>query len=240
MPFTSHIFPSGEEVAKAFAKHIALRIAESERYTLALSGGSTPKILFRELAEQYKDQIDWAKLHLFWGDERCVAPDHEESNFKMTNELLIQHVPIPTENVHRILGEAEPQGEAVRYEKVIRQVFKQPTGLPTFDMVMLGMGSDGHTASIFPDQMQLLSSSTVCAVATHPDSGQKRVSLTGPVINAAREIAFLVTGESKTEKVQKIYNQLPGSEAFPAAHIQSKIGETVWWLDESAARLINS
>ncbi|MEL6654003.1 MAG: 6-phosphogluconolactonase, partial [Bacteroidota bacterium] len=223
------IAKDSQAVAEQFAEWLAERITPGQAFHMALSGGSTPKILFAHLAQHFQDRISWEDLHLWWGDERCVPPDHADSNYKMTRELLIDKVSIPSENVHRVLGEAEPQEEAKRYSKEIEANLPKVDGIPTFDLIMLGMGSDGHTASIFPHQMELLTSKETCVVATHPESGQIRVSLSGPVINHAEKVAFLVTGTSKTEKVRAIFSGSEESKQYPAAHIQPR-GELFWFL----------
>lgn len=228
------ISQNSQAVAETFASWLAARIVPGKAFHLALSGGSTPKILFALLAEHYQDRISWSDLHLWWGDERCVPPDHEDSNYLMTRELLIDQVGIPSENVHRVLGEAEPNGEAVRYGEEIEATLPQKAGLPAFDLIMLGMGSDGHTASIFPHQMELMLSPETCVVATHPESGQIRVSLSGPIINNADAVAFLVTGTSKTDKVAAIFSGSEASKIYPAAHISPR-GELFWFLDEAAS-----
>ncbi|MEL6134228.1 MAG: 6-phosphogluconolactonase [Bacteroidota bacterium] len=233
---TQHIYPSQEEVAAAFAQALAAHITFEEKpFHLALSGGSTPKLLFAHLAENYKHEIPWEQVHLWWGDERCVPPDHEESNYRMTKEFLLDAIAIPEANVHRVRGEDEPSAEALRYGQEIQQHLEDRDGLPAFDMIMLGMGTDGHTASIFPNNMALLASAQICEVATHPDSGQKRVTLTGKTLNAAKEVAFLVTGASKKEKVAMILNEKVGYQAYPVAHIQPTEGHLSWYLDEAAA-----
>ncbi len=230
-----YVYETPQQVAEAFADVLAERISSTEHFHLALSGGSTPKLLFKLLAAHYKARIEWGKLHLYWGDERCVPPDHEESNYKMTHELLLKHVHIPLQQIHRIQGEADPVKEAVRYGQLIHERVPMGTSIPRFDMIMLGMGGDGHTASIFPNQMELLHSDNICEVATHPDSGQQRVSLTGNVINHAQEIAFLVTGAGKADRLYDIWHQEPSESPYPAAHIQSIEGRTVWYLDQAAA-----
>ena len=231
-----HIYPSKTEAASAFAQILSEQVnAKDESFHLALSGGSTPKLLFTLLAENYRNEIPWERVHLWWGDERCVPPDHEESNYRMTQEFLLFSINIPKRNIHRVRGEDRPEQEAIRYGEEIEAHLEHKNDLPVFDMIMLGMGSDGHTASIFPDNMALLDSSQTCAVAIHPDSGQKRVTLTGKVINQAREVAFLVTGASKKEKVQTILGNAEGARAYPAAHIQPVEGKLSWYLDEAAA-----
>jgi len=225
-------------VARLFAQWLEEMARNSEKLTIALSGGSTPAVLFQLLAEQYKDKIDWTKLHFFWGDERCVPPDDEESNFKMANELLFEQVGVPIANIHRIKGEAPPAEEARRYAEEIKSVVSSENGLPVFDLIILGMGEDGHTASIFPNQMELLKETSWCAVAQHPESGQKRITLTGPVINNARQVAFLVTGASKAEKVKAVFSKEENSERYPAAHVRPEHGALHWFIDEASCELL--
>ena len=204
--------------------------------TICLSGGSTPRLLFRELADNYADKIDWSKLHFFWGDERCVAPDHEESNYSVANELLFSQIDIPDANVHRIRGENDPHEEATRYRDEILAVTKaNADGLPEFGLNVLGMGEDGHTASIFPNQMELLTSPNVCEVATHPISGQQRVTLTGPTINASRRIAMLIAGGSKASVLAEIFGRTGNWESYPTAHISPANGSLEFHVDQAAA-----
>ena len=227
----THTFKDNQAVATAFAKYLAEQIEQSTTFHIALSGGSTPKVLFKLLAEQYANKVDWKKVHLFWGDERCVSPTDADSNYGMTKEKLLDHITIPFVNVHRVLGSRKPAEEAIRYGKEIQWCLPEEGGLPVFDLVMLGMGSDGHTASIFPHQMELLTTNDICGIATHPEFGQKRVTLTGKVINHAKQIHFLVTGRSKKEKVREIFNQTGNYKAYPAAHVE----KAVWWMDEAAS-----
>lgn len=226
----NHIFKNNEAVAAAFADFLKKEIAKTEKINIALSGGSTPKVLFDILAKKYADKIDWKKVHFYWGDERCVAPTDEESNYKMTNEKLLQHINIPPGNIHRVLGENDPTEEADRYGKLIEWNLFLKDGLPIFDLIILGMGSDGHTASIFPHQIELLSAAETCAVAIHPESGQRRITLTGNVINAAKQIHFLVTGASKTSVIKEIFSKKGSYKTYPAAAIE----KAEWWMDEQA------
>ena len=234
MKTTYKIYPTPAAVAAAFAACFETWSSEKKPFTVALSGGSTPKILFKHLAENYGDKIDWRTVHFFWGDERCVPPDDEESNFKMTDETLLQHIGIPPGNIHRIRGEAEPEAEAKRYSAEIQLFVEIVNGWPAFDLVMLGMGGDGHTASIFPDQMELLTSEKICAVATHPESGQRRISLTGRVIGNSWKVVFLVTGASKKSVVEEIRERTGAWESYPASHVRAA-EELYWFLDEAAA-----
>ncbi len=226
------------EVAQAFAAYFAALVADATVFHLALSGGSTPKVVFDLLASEYSSKIDWKKIHFYWGDERCVSPIDEQSNYKMTVEHLFSKIPIPRENIHRILGERDPTAEAMRYANLLEINLERVAGIPQFDLVMLGMGDDGHTASIFPHQIALWETKDHCVVATHPDSGQKRVSINGQVINTAKAVAFLVTGANKAEKVDEILNRKKGFEKYPAALVQPHSGALLWFLDQEAAALL--
>lgn len=222
--------------AQAFADHFAEKVEQSSKFHVALSGGSTPKILFELLADEYEEEIDWDKVHFWWGDERCVPPTDDDSNFKMTKERLFDAVSIPDENIHRVLGENDPSEEAMRYGQLIDHTIPNKDSQPVFDLIMLGMGGDGHTASIFPHEIELLEDTNTCAVATHPESGQKRVTLNGPAIQNAKEICFLVTGEGKADKLDEIFHQKEGYLDYPASHFNGE--NVIWFLDQAAASKI--
>ncbi|MEO1449985.1 MAG: 6-phosphogluconolactonase, partial [Bacteroidota bacterium] len=198
---TIHIEADPASLAQAFAAWVSEQIPAEGPYHIALSGGSTPKLLFAHWAAEYQDRLPWNRIHFWWGDERCVPPNDADSNYRMTKELLLDHVSIPVKNIHRVEGEIAPDQAAVNFAADMKQSMPIENGLPKFDLIILGMGADGHTASIFPHEMELLEESNWTAVATHPESGQKRVTLTGSVLNAAGKIAFLVAGASKLEKV---------------------------------------
>jgi 6-phosphogluconolactonase len=236
MPPQTHIYPNNPAVARAAAELFVSGLRRTTgRYTVALSGGSTPKLLFRLLGEEYRERINWSRLELFWGDERCVPHSSPESNYGVTHELLLQHVSVPPGQVHAIDCGDDPAAAADRYANLLRERLPSERGLPVFDLVFLGMGDDGHTASIFPDQRDLLTAAELAAPARHPESGQIRISLTGPIINNARRVAFLVTGAGKQERVGDVLRQRPGYEQYPAAHIDPAHGELHWLLDEAAA-----
>ena len=234
-----HVFKTPVEVASAFAWYLKAFINGREQTNIALSGGSTPKILFDFLTKQNGQGIPWERVRFFWGDERCVPPNDPESNYKMTREVLFDSICVQEANVHRILGENDPATEARRYSQVIREHLPIVDGFPQFDLVILGMGEDGHTASIFPDQMGLLSSKEVCEVASHPLTGQKRVTLTARTINHATHVAFLVTGASKSQKVRQILEGEKDALAFPAYHIRPASQNLAWYLDEAAFEQTN-
>ncbi len=228
-----------QEVALNFSRFLAMMIANRSAVHIALSGGSTPKIVFDELASNFQDEIDWSGVHLYWGDERCVEPTEAESNYKMTVEHLISKIAIPEENIHRIKGENEPEYEARRYAELLEEHLPKAENMPQFDLVMLGMGDDGHTASIFPHEIALWYSEKYCEVAVHPDSGQRRVSLTGQIINNADTVAFLVTGGGKAAKFTEIKNQTGNYESYPASLVAPSSGRLYWFLDEAAAGIIS-
>lgn len=233
------VYPQSEKLAEGFAdelfKTIKGSLNETSSFNIALSGGNTPKMLFTVLAEKFLRSLPWDKIHFFWGDERCVAPYNMESNFGMARRYLLDIVPIPADNIHRIKGENAPYREVLRYSNEISKHVPEKNGLPAFDLIMLGMGEDGHTASIFPDQMKLLHSTKICAVSKHPETGQHRITLTGPVINNASNVCFLVSGNSKAEVLKYIFNGSNKKMEFPAAHIHPMEGKLFWYLDEEAA-----
>lgn len=236
MPVHIHHSADAPQVAANFARFFAEQVAEheGEYFTVALSGGSTPKRLFELWARDYATAVDWSRVRFFWGDERCVPPEDPDSNFGVTKALFFDHVAVPATNIHRVLGEQEPAQATSAYIATIAGRVRVVDDLPQFDLIILGMGDDGHTASIFPHQMDLLTQQDWCAVATHPTSGQKRVTLTGPVLNHAEQVAFLVTGTNKTEKVAAILGKQSGAEAYPAAHVKPSSSELHWFLDEAA------
>ncbi len=231
------IFPTKREVARQLAEDLVVWTSEKTKFNMAISGGSTPRVLFELLATAYLERIDWKKIHFYWVDERCVPPSHEDSNFRMTYNILLRNIPIGDLNVHRIRGEKEPIEEANRYGQFIDYSVPHHQGIPQFDLVMLGMGEDGHTASIFPDQIELLASKQICALARHPQSGQFRVTITGRVINNAKKVVFMVTGEDKAARIQEIFHRKGNWMFYPAAHIQPSSGDLTWYLDQAAASL---
>ena len=228
------IYPTKQEVAVKFSIFFADLVASNKTLNVALSGGSTPKIVFDYLAENYSD-LDWTKVHFYWGDERCVPPTDDDSNYKMTLAHLLSKIAIPEQNIHRIQGENNPQKEAVRYSAVLEKELPSEHKIPKFDLVILGMGDDGHTASIFPHEIQLWEAKNHCVVALHPDSGQQRVSITGSIINNADQVAFLVTGASKTKKVQEIIKETGDFKKYPATLVKPSSRKLIWFLDEDAA-----
>ena len=237
-----NIFESPEQTARAVAELILSKGKEINKlslpFNIAISGGSTPKLLFTLLAAEYADSIPWHFIRLFWVDERCVPPTHAESNFGITYETLLKNVPIHETNIFRMQGEDDPQKEVSRYQALLEKELPIKNGFPQFDLVLLGMGDDGHTASIFPNDMHLLDSELAVAVGVHPVSGQKRITLTGTAIKHAKQVVFLITGESKTDILRQIIRKEPTSNLYPASYVHSISGDVDFYLDKFAAKFL--
>lgn len=238
----NHIYETPQETARAVAELILAKAKEKTKqslpFNIALSGGSTPKLLFTLLANEYLNTIPWHFLRLFWVDERCVSPTHPESNFGMTYDSLLTHVPIHDSNIFRMQGEGNPIKEALRYQKMLEKELPLQDGFPIFDLVLLGMGDDGHTASIFPDNMELLQSDQAVAVGVHPVSGQERITLTGKTILEAKQVVFLITGSSKATVLRKIIKHEPQGEDYPAFYVANNAKSADFYLDRDAAALL--
>ena len=225
-----------EQLARDFSEAVDEKAASGESLTVALSGGHTPKTFFEILAERYRESIPWDKVVFFWGDERCVPPDNDESNFKMTKGALLSKIVIPEANIHRVRGEDPPHNEALRYEEEIKEFIPGGgNGFPRFDWIFLGMGPDGHTASLFPGAPTLEEREKVCVVATHPETGQKRVSLTFPVLDNAKRVSFLVAGDSKAPVLKEIMESGGKPLPYPASMVSPVDGVLEWYLDKAAA-----
>jgi len=234
------VFSSADLLAEWLVKFVMdeMKKSTSANYSIALSGGSTPAKIFRYIASEKASEIDWEKVQLFWGDERCVPPDDEQSNYNMTRVNLLDHITIPEKNVFRVMGEYQPGKAMLHYRDVLANNLQQTKGMPQFDLVLLGLGDDGHTASIFPGDELSLHTHDTCEVASHPETGQKRVTLTMPVINNARVVVFLVTGDGKAAMVKNILGNAFFPE-FPATHVQPSQGKLIWLLDDDAAKLLD-
>ncbi len=214
-------------------------IAAQGHFRVALSGGSTPEALYRLLAHQsFRHQIEWSRLDFFFGDERCVPPDHGESNFRMANESLFGPLGIHSDHIHRIEGELDdPEHAAGRYEAVIRKHFDIPIpSVPRFDLILLGLGEDGHTASLFPGGRAVQERTRLVVPSTSPKGVRQRITCTTPLINGAETVVFLVTGAAKAAPVKGILE--PRQEEpreFPGSLIHPTRGRLVWILDRAAA-----
>ena len=225
--------------AETIVEHVSESLQTRDVYSIALSGGSTPKHLFALLANDaaLRDQIPWDRLHFFWGDERHVPPSHPDSNYLMAYNALLSKVPIPTTNIHRIRAEEPVAANAAEaYEQEIRRFFKIEAGkLPRFNCVLLGMGPDGHTASLFPGTAALEETKRL-VIANWVEKFQSyRLTMTLPVINNAERIIFLVSGEEKADTLKAVLEGDIESKRYPAQLIQPTDGVLIWFLDQSAA-----
>jgi 6-phosphogluconolactonase len=240
---TYRVLPTPEATARAAAQlftDAAVKAAAARGIArVAISGGTTPKAMFALLAspaEPFLKQVPWDKLELYWVDERCVPPDHAESNYRMTKEALLSKVPLPAERVHRMEGELEPEVAAARYEAVIRNTFRlEGAETPTFDLVQLGMGDDGHTASLFPHTDALNEVSHIVVPNHVPQKDTWRITLTWPVINQGREVAFLIEGAAKTQVLHDVFLGPYQPETYPSQLIRPASGQLTLLLDAAAA-----
>lgn len=219
---------------------LAQRAAEEEgnRFTVALSGGSTPKSLYSLLAAApYAGQIPWQRVHLFWGDERHVPPDDQESNYHMVHETLLSHIDIPAENVHRVRAELPDAADVARdYADALRGFFAlQPDQWPRFDLVLLGLGPDGHTASLFPGTDALHNTADLVAAPWVEKLHTHRITMTAPVLNNAATVAFLVGGGEKASVLREVIAGPCQPDKLPAQLIAPANGTLIWLLDEAAA-----
>ncbi len=232
-----HVRPDLESLSFALADTIVAlcedALRRAERFALALSGGETPRRLYQLLATRYRALIPWARVHVFWGDERYVSPEDPRSNYRMAREAWLDHVPIPAENVHpmpTLLPEIEEVAEA--YEETLMSHF--PGKWPRFDLILLGLGADGHTASLFPHNPALDEQARIVTAVRAEAEPPLRLTLTLPAINHAANIHFLVAGAEKAAAVQRALAERPDPRAAPAAAVSPIDGRLVWWLDEAA------
>ena len=237
----AQIFPN----LNALAEAIALRFREESKqaakknrlYSVALAGGSTAPKVYKLLGvPEFADAIPWGSVHLFWTDERCVLPENKESNFGTIHRAFLHSIPIPDANIHRIRGEENPTVEANRYACEIQNHFiLRNNSNYFFDWVLLGVGADGHTASLFPGQDALLSTPDLCGVTQHPETGQSRITLTVSAFQQAEHITYHVIGAEKADIVSELDSQSRASKKYPAAHIEGE-----WYLDQAAAYRVDT
>jgi 6-phosphogluconolactonase len=214
-------------------------VADHGSFSLVLAGGATPRPTYEMLAARLDSQtFPWSVTQVFFSDERCVAPDHEASNFRMASQALLDIAPVPRQAIHRIQGEMAPKKAASAYEEEIRVVFVDRP--PRFDLVLLGMGEDGHAASLFPNAKALAERKRLAVGVTAPVQPKRRVTLTLPAINAARGILILVAGEKKAMAFERVMREQTGDinlPQLPAAMVRPSEGRLIWLADEAAARL---
>lgn len=233
------IHPDYESLSQAaaalFVSAAQSAIDRSGRFTVALSGGSTPCRTYRILADRrFRERLDWRRVVVFWGDERCVSPDDPESNEHMARQALLDHVPIPPGQVHPMRCAPSPEQAARRYEALVKSWFKPP--LPTFDLVLLGLGEDGHTASLFPGGGAVGQDEQWVAAVVGAPGGLVRVTLSAAVINRARKIVFLVQGARKADILQAVLEGPSDPRLLPAQRIRPEAGELIWLVDRPAAK----
>jgi 6-phosphogluconolactonase len=227
------------EAARRFAELAESFTNDAGRFTVALSGGSTPKAMFQILAENpFADSLPWPSIYFFWGDERCVPPDHAESNYRMANETLLSKAPVPRENIFRIPAEVEDHERAAAiYSETLQTFFAEEQ--PGFDLVFLGMGADGHTASLFPGTTALCAGGGGAAAANYVDKLQSwRITLTADAINKARNVIFLVAGADKAPALKEVIKGPRNPKQYPSQLIKPSHGALLWMVDEAAAKLL--
>lgn len=217
-------FKSTREALVALTRELILLIQEngSSPFHLALSGGDTARRLFRLWAQDYSKKIDWPLMRFYWVDERCVPPENEESNFKHANELLFKPLQIPASHIFRIKGEVNPEQEAERYTEMVKNRVTLFSDIPSFDCIILGVGNDGHTASIFQNSMELLTDERCYAVSTHPVTGQKRITMTGPIILNGATLFVPIVGKGKAQVMADLMHAPKPCDTTPACYILSR------------------
>jgi len=249
------IFPDPVELYTAACQHILRAgeraIAQQGYFAFVLAGGSTPQAVYRLLGQEHA-ALDWGRVHFFWGDERCVPPDHPDSNYLMAREAMLAYLPVPQENIHRIESELTPGQAARAYEEQIREFYRKvlsnrglragSSAIPSFDLILLGMGEDGHTASLFPGTPALAESQRWVTAVEHnqpPPPLVDRVTLTLPLINAARQVVFIVAGENKAARLEQV---LAGRSdpPLPVQLVQPASGNLTWMVDQAAGVRLSS
>jgi 6-phosphogluconolactonase len=236
-----HTFADPESVARGAAEWIAESareaVRERGRFSIALAGGSTPRRIYEILAgdDGPGRKIDWPKVHVFFGDERTVPPDHADSNFRMANDALLSRVPVPAENVHRMIGEGDAVANARLYEDELRTFFGTDADWPAFDLVMLGMGDDGHTASLFPGTTALEERRAWVVSNWVEKFDTFRITLTAPAINHAARVLFTVTGAGKAARLKEVIEGGRDTNRLPSQLVEPRGGALDWFVDEAAA-----
>ena len=233
-------FPTADLLAEAVARHVidcaGESIAAGGRFIVALSGGSTPKRSYERLASNdFARLMDWGRTHVLWSDERCVPPGDPQSNYRMAKEALLDRVSIPAEQIHRIRGEDPPACAAAEYEEELRGLLQSAP----IDLVLLGLGEDGHTASIFPGQPTVRESIRWVMATPAPDGKLWRVTLTPVIINAARNVTFVVSGASKAARLRQLIEGPLEPDTVPAQTIEPERGRLTYMADDAALALIS-
>ena len=234
------VYPDIDTLSRDAAQHIvgiaSASIAERGLFTIALSGGNTPRKTYRLLgSEPYSSQIDWKLVHIFWSDERCVPPDSPDSNYRMAHEELLSKISIPALQVHRMPADLPDRDAAAQeYSDEMRRIFGKD--IPDFDLIQLGMGPEGHTASLFPHQASLHETQRLVMPVSVPKPPPDRLTFTPPLLNAARNVLFLVTGEDKADALKKVLEGKYEPDEYPAQIVSPPGGEVEWIVDRDAAK----
>ena len=224
--------------ANLFVEIANQSIANRGRFLVALSGGGTPMQLYKLLGDSFQDKVDWTLVHFFWGDERCVPVDDAGNSYGQTKKALFDKINIPDGNIHRVSSELEPDSAAKEYARTLKVFAEPPLDWPRFDLAFLGMGDDGHTASLFPGSPVEIDSPTLSVTANYQGRPANRVTLTPKVLNSGRNIVFLVTGKSKAEILSRVLSGLYIPEELPAQRIAPKEGSLDWLIDQEAGSLL--
>ncbi len=246
-----HVYKNADELSQAVAKwmadDIAATLKRQDRYTIALSGGSTPKLLHKILAAPpYKDQIEWSKLHIFWGDERAVPFEDDRNNAKMAYDTLLNFVPVPPAQIHVMRTDIAPEASAAEYEKILHQYFDATlagpgsapaagSGSHSFDLVLLGMGDDGHTLSLFPGTAAVHEEKAWAIAYFLKAQDMFRITLTKTIVNRSAKVAFLTTGTGKAHALKEVLKGAYNPDLYPSQEIKPIPGELHWFVDEAAA-----
>ena len=238
------VFNNLEELSRAaaniFVEQAAQAIQARDRFLVALNGGGTPIRLFQILATEYRDRVDWNKVHVFWGDERCVAPDDPGSSYGQARGLLLSQVPIPDSNIHRVKGELDPKSAAEDYARILKGFADDGLTWPRFDLVYLGLGEDGHTASLFPGSPVAVAEPVIPVTAQYQDRPANRVTLTPVVFNSAYVIVFMASGQKKAKTFAEVLSDRYNPAQYPAQRIKPDDGQLIWLVDEEAASQIKN
>jgi 6-phosphogluconolactonase len=240
---------NSEELSRLAAEnfvHFAVEaVRENGLFTVALAGGSTPRNFYSLLSDPekpFRTQVPWDKIHFCWGDERHVPPDHPDSNYRMARETLLSKVPVPSENIHRIKGEiAEASEAADQYDETLRELFRLGAGrFPRFHLILLGLGSDGHTVSIFPGSEVINENRRLVVATPSKDLKTDRITLTPPVLNKAQALIFLVSGSEKAQALHEVLEGEYEPERLPAQLTRANKSTVLWFVDEQAASMLRS
>ena len=223
-----------------FKKVASEYLLSNRKFNIAISGGNTPKTFYQTLASSKNvESIPWDIINLFWADERCVPPDDNESNYKLAREVLLDKIDIPKENIHRIHGEKSPDIEVEQYSEEVTEHFEsQSINIPRFDWIFLGLGEDGHVASIFPYSAPLTSNYSLFHHAINPYTNQNRISMSIPIINQSKRITFIITGDNKADILRRVMKLSRRSKKYPVTYISPQMGCLDWYIDINAGKYL--